>query len=212
MEGARCLSREQNNVNQVHPSRQAYLDAPNNCRHCQSQIFPREGEKISQTRRKLFCNQTCSASYNNTHKRHVERKRKPVKPQSCIACGQDIPIEFNDQGRRKMRKSCRECLLKIQQRNSAIGEATKGMLFARRKNWQSARSAIQRHARKVFMNSSRPKCCQQCGYDRHIEVCHIRDVADFPDSAYISEINHIDNLSSLCPTHHWEFDNHLLVL
>jgi hypothetical protein len=38
-------------------------------------------------------------------------------------------------------------------------------------------------------------------------VCHRRDVADFPDTATVREINALSNLVGLCPTHHWEFDN-----
>ena len=33
----------------------------------------------------------------------------------------------------------------------------------------------------------------------------------FPDETKVLEINSIENLIALCPTHHWEFDNGLLV-
>ena len=97
-------------------------------------------------------------------------------------------------------------------RVSSLLSTTKGELFQKRSNWQSARSAIQQHARKVFFASDKPKRCHECGYDRHIEVCHIRDVADFPDTATIGEINDPTNLRSLCPNHHWEFDHGLLIM
>ena len=32
-------------------------------------------------------------------------------------------------------------------------------------------------------------------------------MSSFNSDALISEINSIDNLIALCPTHHWEFDN-----
>lgn len=50
-----------------------------------------------------------------------------------------------------------------------------------------------------------------CGYDRHVDICHKRDIADFPDNTLLKTVNHIDNLVALCPTHHWEFDNGYLV-
>ena len=95
---------------------------------------------------------------------------------------------------------------------SLIPKQTKGDLFKNRKNWQSARTAIQKDARKIFFkNNSKPKCAI-CEYDKHVEVAHKRPVSDFPDTALISEINSIDNLVGLCPNHHWEYDQGLLKL
>lgn len=100
--------------------------------------------------------------------------------------------------------------------NRTIGSCTKGDLFASRTNWQSARSGIQKMARAVFFaRNPTPSCVAilstgPCGYAKHIEVAHRQDVASFPDSALISEINDISNLVGLCPTHHWEFDNQKL--
>lgn len=87
---------------------------------------------------------------------------------------------------------------------------TKKELFSNRKNWQSARSSIQKMARNVFFsNNKEPKCCV-CGYDKHVEVAHIKPVSDFTDETLIKEINSIDNLIGLCPNHHWEYDNGIL--
>lgn len=47
---------------------------------------------------------------------------------------------------------------------------------------------------------------------KHVEIAHIRAVADFSDEDLLSEINHPDNLVGLCPNHHWEYDNGLLNL
>lgn len=46
-----------------------------------------------------------------------------------------------------------------------------------------------------------------CGYSKHVETAHRRGVADFPNTALVSEINDLANLVGLCPTHHWEFDH-----
>lgn len=46
-----------------------------------------------------------------------------------------------------------------------------------------------------------PKC-KICGYNKHIEVAHIKAVSEFSDSTLISEINDINNLIGLCPNHH----------
>lgn len=93
-----------------------------------------------------------------------------------------------------------------------VSSKTKGELFSCRKNWQSARTSIRKNAQKVFEQSEKSYKCAICGYDKHIEIAHIKAVSEFDDSALLTEINHPDNLIALCPNHHWEFDNNLLKL
>lgn len=100
---------------------------------------------------------------------------------------------------------------KIKQINYT-NDQTKGDLFNNRKNWQSARSSIRKSAEKVFKESNVEYKCAICGYDKHIEIAHIKAVSDFDDSTKISDINSIDNLIALCPNHHWEYDNGILKL
>lgn len=91
-------------------------------------------------------------------------------------------------------------------------EKCKGELFKKRKNWQSARSAIQRNARKKFFKENPNPKCIICGYSNHVEVAHIKPVSEFEENAPIEEINDINNLIGLCPNHHWEYDNGILIL
>lgn len=88
---------------------------------------------------------------------------------------------------------------------------TKSELFNNRKNWQSARSSIQNLARKIFLKNKEYKC-YVCSYDKHVEICHIKSVSSFDDSSFIYEINDQSNLIGLCPNHHWEFDNGILLI
>lgn len=68
------------------------------------------------------------------------------------------------------------------------------------------RSAIRKDARNkaktLGWNS-----CKKCGYNKHIEVAHIKPVNSFPKDSTLEEINHPDNLLPLCPNCHWEFDH-----
>lgn len=89
---------------------------------------------------------------------------------------------------------------------------TKDNLLTKRKNYQSYRSAIRKRAEKVFSDSGKPLKCAICGYDVHVEIAHIKAVADFPGDTLISEINSEDNLIALCPNHHWEYDHGILKL
>lgn len=54
------------------------------------------------------------------------------------------------------------------------------------------------------------KKCRICGYDKHVEVHHIKPISSFPPDTLISDINSEDNLVVLCPNCHWEADNGLL--
>lgn len=98
----------------------------------------------------------------------------------------------------------------IKRNNISIDDLTKRELFERRSLWQSARSTIQKIARRNYESSDKPKKCVICGYANHYEVAHIKAVSDFDDNALISEINDISNLVALCPNHHWEYDNDML--
>lgn len=91
-----------------------------------------------------------------------------------------------------------------------VGDKTKKELFESRSNWQSARSAIQKNARSIFFENNPNAICAICGYDKHIEVAHIKAVSEFNDDTPIKDINSINNLIGLCPNHHWEYDNGIL--
>lgn len=57
----------------------------------------------------------------------------------------------------------------------------------------------------------RADCSSQLSYNsknsKHIEVCHIRPIADYPPDTLLSVINDTSNLIGLCPNCHWEFDH-----
>ena len=89
-----------------------------------------------------------------------------------------------------------------------VENLTKEEIFLSRKNWQSARTDIRKHAHFIFSQSPDEKCVK-CGYNLHIEICHMKSVASFQKQALIKEINERKNLIGLCPNCHWEFDSGL---
>jgi len=96
--------------------------------------------------------------------------------------------------------------------SSPILKVTKGELFSNRKNWQSARTAIRKLADAEFKRSNKPQECAICGYNKHIEIAHIKAVSEFSDDSLISEINDISNLVALCPNHHKMLEKGLIKL
>lgn len=98
------------------------------------------------------------------------------------------------------------------ERSEEVLSKTKKELFENRKNWQSARTAIQKNARKIYREKYPHPICAICGYDKQVEVAHKKAVSEFDDNATVKEINSIDNLVGLCPNHHWEYDHGFLKL
>ncbi len=157
-----------------------YLN-PNHCLYCNKIIEVPEGKKCGEIRRKKFCDKSCAARLNNCSRK---------QPKTIIP----IKVKTNEEI--------------INTKFKWVIGITKKELFDKSSNWQIARSSIQKHARFIYKLSDKPKQCFKCGYDKHYEVCHKKPVAKFDDSAIVNEdINNINNLLALCPTHHWEFDN-----
>lgn len=207
-----------------------YNQNPNLCLFCNNPILAPYGKPLKETKIKKFCSHSCSAKYNNEG-----RSRNPYgigfNNESFIDKFSDEEIiEFynssknlSDFGKKigyknkittknkvinKRLNSLGLSLDKLRERKEiSTTNETKGDLFKRYTQWQTARSTIQKDARKIYITSNKPKRCICCGYDKHFEVAHIKAVSDFDDDVLISEINNIDNLIALCPNHHWEYDN-----
>jgi len=66
---------------------------------------------------------------------------------------------------------------------------------------------LRGNSRQVYKKSGKPMMCVICGYSKHVDVCHLHPISDFPLTCTISEVNALSNLVTLCKNHHWEFDN-----
>lgn len=60
------------------------------------------------------------------------------------------------------------------------------------------------------MTSKRQQVCEKCGYNKHVETCHIQDIGSFDTDTLIKEVNVPENLALLCPNCHWELDHKLV--
>ena len=169
-----------------------YYANPNICKFCNSVIAIPDNKKIQNTKRKQFCNKSCAAKFNNIGK----NRHRSINDNDS-----NYPTKF--------KRKPNVMPLEVYNKLNSILNKTKGEMFIYRKNWQSARSAIQKSARSIyFTNATHTHCCRKsCMYALHIDVAHIKPVSDFSDSTYINEINTKENLMGLCKNHHWEFDN-----
>ena len=70
---------------------------------------------------------------------------------------------------------------------------------------------VRQHAARVMnYHGVKKDKCLLCDYTNHVQLCHIRDIGEFPDSTKLNEINDLDNLVYLCPNHHWDLDHEYL--
>lgn len=185
-----------------------YNNSPNYCKYCDSAILHLSTGSLFHTKAKKFCNQSCSASFNNKFPR-TRMGKQQEKTYKCRRCGDVIVVPRGNLSKFPEKISCPAC---IELNNIDMDLRTKGEVFAGLSNWQSARSTIRKHSAKVMQSLGRLKFCQICGYSNHVEICHIKSVSSFPETARFNEINSPNNLVYLCPNHHWEFDNGYLKL
>lgn len=203
-----------------------YNQNPNLCLFCNNPILAPYGKVLRETKIKKFCSHSCSAKYNNIG---VNRNPKggfnkvidSITDNEIIEAfnnsknitdfskklGYKSKVHYKNESLNYRLEKLGLSLDDLRKEEISISNETKGDLFKRYTQWQTARSAIQKGARKIYATSNKPKRCICCGYDKHFEVAHIKAVSDFDDDVLISEINNIDNLIALCPNHHWEYDN-----
>lgn len=100
--------------------------------------------------------------------------------------------------------SCREVPLKVGQKDET---GTLGDLIYTNSHRSSAYALVRSRARSSLKKELQAPRCEECGYSKHVEVCHIRPIGSFPLETRVIEINDRDNLKLLCPNCHWEFDH-----
>lgn len=154
-----------------------------NCKNC--------GKETSNPQ---FCSRSCSATYTNK----LFPKRKTTK--SCIVCGDPV-LSYRHSRCEKHWNEYKDSRWK----NRTIGEyRNKTSVVGKHPSWVHAH--VRQFARS-WLKSMTDLPCAHCGYDKHVELAHIKDVVSFPDDALLSEVNSPDNVIQLCPNCHWEFDN-----
>jgi hypothetical protein len=147
-----------------------------------------------------FCCRSCAAIFNNKN----FPKRKKIK-KKCKKCESTIYKSGS--------RFCKIHADEYKNRSIQIESKTIGEYRNKESIKELHVSSKHVHVRGLARNKYKflvNQPCKNCGYDKHVELCHIKPVRDFDDNALISEVNHINNIIQLCPNCHWEFDNNIL--
>lgn len=147
---------------------------------------------LSNIRQKKFCNHSCSAAYNNSHKEKTAYY--------CPKCGDLMGFGYLY----KRKKCCEKCNPNVKN----WSEITYGE--AKNRRGYQVNSRIRELARIYYAQEHKETVCMNCGYSKHVEIHHIKSISSFSDDTPISTINSPENLIALCPNCHWEADNGLL--
>ncbi len=154
----------------------------NKCKHCNIE-----------TKNPKFCSRSCSAKESNkTPKRKLTRK--------CLDCD-DLVWTYRH-------TRCEKHFLEYkagEYKNKTIGEY-RTMLSVKGKHPSWLNSHVRGFARSWLKHLTK-KPCSNCGYDKHVELAHIKAVSSFSNDALLSDINSEVNVVPLCRNCHWEFDN-----
>lgn len=169
------------------------------CENCGTQFSRRPHRKSDLLK---FCSVACSGHVSAliaAEKRTLDpARRKSRNPTvECPDCGSQMSLRS---------KSCQACRERVAR--AAVEGTTLGALRARY-SLNQYHAKLRGYSRAAYAG---PMECLVCSYSLHVDVCHLRDVKDFPMSATVGEVNDPSNLVALCRNHHWEFDNgHLTV-
>ena len=140
----------------------------------------------AETSNPKFCSRSCAATFNNTQSPKRERRKY-----YCEKCGAEAVYR---------KKFCSNC-------NPIKGADWSKRTLSFVRSVMDFHARVRELARKTYSNLDRPQKCANCGYTKHLEICHIKSIQDFPEDTPISVINSPDNLIALCPNCHWELDN-----
>ena len=174
-------------------NREQYNQNPNKCLNCDKIIFAYLGDDLRNRKRQKFCSRPCSASFNNKRKgNHL----------TCL-CG-------NKKDHRS--KNCVKCY-----KRNKLKEVNKSSIkdFLSKGNARVKYSWIRSWVRKSLLLSDKPMECimRDCSeFKEVLEVSHTRSIASFDEFSLMGEVNHIDNLEWICPSHHALYEKGIIDL
>lgn len=172
------------------------------CKQCNKEFE----KQISQIKRSPnhFCSKSCAAKFNNVG----QSKNKP-STRICKGCGDNF---LRSKSHRSV-NLCKMCLDLYINRSGYYKSRTlaeyQALPSVKGKHFSWINAHVRSFARSWNKNLTKLPC-QKCGYNLHVELCHIKAVCLFDSNSLLGDINSSENLLVLCRNHHWEFDHHLL--
>lgn len=154
----------------------------------------------TETTNPKFCSRSCAAIYTNTN--------GPPKRKRSNVCTQCKVFTLARSYKHRLCQTHWEAYLATTadaRLNKTLAEFyEKASIKGKHASWKH--SHVRVHARSLHKQLAKSPCAK-CGYDKHVELAHIKEVSSFPETATLREVNGAENIVQLCPNCHWEFDN-----
>jgi hypothetical protein len=149
-----------------------------------------------ETKNPKFCSRSCSATYTN---KTVTKKKLTRKCKKCdaLALRKKRFCELHDQEEFKNKRIWIE---KLSIKHYCYR-------FLESKLHPSSKFAHIRGLCRSWHKDKTKLPCHNCGYSKHVELCHIKPISSFHEDTLIGVVNAEENIVQLCPNCHWEFDN-----
>lgn len=152
-----------------------------------------------ETKNPKFCCRSCAAKWTN--KNYPKKKTK----KKCLKCEEKCKSWRHSRCEKHHEEYKQES---INRKKMTIKEyINKESIKGKHPSWKYA------HIRGVARNQHKEllkQPCHNCGYSKHVELCHIKGIADFDENTTLEIVNHPTNVIQLCPNCHWELDNGFL--
>lgn len=149
-----------------------------------------------------YCSRSCAARHTNTlHPKRITNKKcvicnKPTESYRRNRCPEHYKEYKNSTANSYRTRTLEEYFQKESLKN--LHKSSKNV-------------HIRALARSWFKHLAKLPCAK-CGYNKHVELCHVKPISSFPKDALLGDVNSENNIIQLCPNCHWEFDNNLLHL
>lgn len=167
------------------------------CKNC-FKTFEKCDYQIRKTKNN-FCSRSCSATFTNKF-----YKKREAKIRNCNLCN---GVLSKEERRNKFCKSCRIDKNDETKNRTIKEEREKILKSGKHPSWLHSNI---RNLNRSWNKELTLKPCFICGYDKHVELAHIKPISSFSDESTLAEVNCSLNVVQLCPNCHWEFDNNLI--
>ncbi len=176
----------------------------NICECCKVEFNPK-GYSLKNAHKQRFCSKSCS-------NKSEPRKKLTNK---CINCkcliGSEITFCEKCAANTKLHIGKRGGV-RVKNNFNIIETQTLELLKPGVKDYlkySKVRASARKKCKSIISNNHK---CQVCGYDKLVELHHIKPISTFTKNTLVKEINDLTNLVLLCPNHHAEVDNNLFEL
>jgi hypothetical protein len=183
-------------INKTHMN--SHLDRKNMCKSLLKDIIPKNYvDEIFKVENNLIC-EKCNKEFSRPDSTRRHEKICKIEDDDSSKDKNEIKIlKFE-----KLLKQ-KEEHIKLQEKHikNLIKKLENNRLLC-----NTTKDRIRQNSRSIYKKSGLSMSCLNCNYDKHVHICHIKEISDFKTSDKVTDINDLSNLVALCSNCHHELD------